>query len=428
MKRTLKTAAVLILGAAFAFNAFANGQKAAESGGQGGKTKIYFANYAVLEKAYTAFWEKVKRDFESKYPQYEVEYLTAGYNDMLSFVTNRVGGGDKVDIIFGEVTWAAGLTDGGIITSVDQVLPQSFLADFHSTALNSFEYKGKIVGVPCYYSPTVLFYNKNLFKKAGLDPNKPPKTYDEILRYAEKLSKLTTDKGEKVYAFGLPYASGVAAGNSINTVIMSFGGTLLDEKGKLSIDNQGFKDAITFYKTLDDNKYNPQNCLPKNLRQMFATESLAMYYDQAGGYAPISNINPAAKDFTAIAAAASGGTGDGSTLIQSHCLLLANNGKKSAEGTAALVQFIMSKEVMGDYLVNLFPAFPALKSMDTIPLFPILDPLKGSNLKLAKQTNIGTTNKLHLELAKLIQAITISKTEVNTAIKDFEKQATIILR
>ena len=102
--------------------------------------------------------------------------------------------------------------------------------------------------------------------------------------------------------------------------------------------------------------------------------------------------------------------------------------KKSAEGTAALVQFIMSKEVMGDYLVNLFPAFPALKSMDTIPLFPILDLLKGSNLKLAKQTNIGTTNKLHLELAKLIQAITISKTEVNTAIKDFEKQATIILR
>ncbi len=421
-----KILSILILCMSVSLTLFAGGQS--EEKAQGGKTKIYFANYALLEKAYTAFWEKVKADFEAKYPQYEVEYLTAGYNDMLSFVTNRVGGGDKVDIIFGEVTWAAGLADGGIITSVDQVLPQSFLADFHPTALNSFEYKGKIVGMPCYYSPTVLFYNKNLFKKAGLDPNKPPKTYEEILKYAEKLSKLTTDKGERVYAFGLPFASGVAAGNSINSVILSFGGKLLDDNGKLSINNQGFKDAMNFYKVLDDNKYNPQNCLPKNLRQMFATQSLAMYYDQSGGFSGVSNINPNAKDFAAIAPAVSGGTGDGSTLIQANCFLLANNGKKSAEGTAALVQFIMSKEVMGDYLANLYPSFPSLKSLDSITLYPILNSLKGSKLKLAKQTNIGTMNKLHLELAKAVQAITISKTEVNTAIKDFEKQAEIILR
>lgn len=426
MKNMKKILSILILCMSVSLTLFAGGQS--EEKAQGGKTKIYFANYALLEKAYTAFWEKVKADFEAKYPQYEVEYLTAGYNDMLSFVTNRVGGGDKVDIIFGEVTWAAGLADGGIITSVDQVLPQSFLADFHPTALNSFEYKGKIVGMPCYYSPTVLFYNKNLFKKAGLDPNKPPKTYEEILKYAEKLSKLTTDKGERVYAFGLPFASGVAAGNSINSVILSFGGKLLDDNGKLSINNQGFKDAMNFYKVLDDNKYNPQNCLPKALRQMFATQSLAMYYDQSGGFSGVSNINPNAKDFAAIAPAVSGGTGDGSTLIQANCFLLANNGKKSAEGTAALVQFIMSKEVMGDYLANLYPSFPSLKSLDSITLYPILNSLKGSKLKLAKQTNIGTMNKLHLELAKAVQAITISKTEVNTAIKDFEKQAEIILR
>ena len=426
MKNMKKILSILILCMSVSLTLFAGGQS--EEKAQGGKTKIYFANYALLEKAYTAFWEKVKADFEAKYPQYEVEYLTAGYNDMLSFVTNRVGGGDKVDIIFGEVTWAAGLADGGIITSVDQVLPQSFLADFHPTALNSFEYKGKIVGMPCYYSPTVLFYNKNLFKKAGLDPNKPPKTYEEILKYAEKLSKLTTDKGERVYAFGLPFASGVAAGNSINSVILSFGGKLLDDNGKLSINNQGFKDAMNFYKVLDDNKYNPQNCLPKALRQMFATQSLAMYYDQSGGFSGVSNINPNAKDFAAIAPAVSGGTGDGSTLIQANCFLLANNGKKSAEGTAALVQFIMSKEVMGDYLANLYPSFPSLESLDSITLYPILNSLKGSKLKLAKQTNIGTMNKLHLELAKAVQAITISKTEVNTAIKDFEKQAEIILR
>lgn len=47
--------------------------------------------------------------------------------------------------------------------------------------------KGRLVGLPVAYSTPVLFYNKNAFRKAGLDPEKPPKTWWEMQEAAGKL-------------------------------------------------------------------------------------------------------------------------------------------------------------------------------------------------------------------------------------------------
>jgi multiple sugar transport system substrate-binding protein len=51
-------------------------------------------------------------------------------------------------------------------------------------------YQGKKYGVPYWGDLSVLWYNKTLFKKAGLDPNQPPTTYAEILSDAQKINKL----------------------------------------------------------------------------------------------------------------------------------------------------------------------------------------------------------------------------------------------
>ena len=105
--------------------------------------------------------------------------------------------------------------------------------------LKSFEVDGKPYGIPLYVSPYVLYYNKDLFAQAGLNPSKPPKTFDEMLAYAEKLSTLKDAQGNKVYAFGQTTASVPVSGASLNALIFNFGGQVLDAQGNLSIDNKG---------------------------------------------------------------------------------------------------------------------------------------------------------------------------------------------
>jgi len=50
--------------------------------------------------------------------------------------------------------------------------------------------EGKMLSMPFNSSTPVLYYNKEAFKKAGLDPNKPPKTWPEVADYARKLVKV----------------------------------------------------------------------------------------------------------------------------------------------------------------------------------------------------------------------------------------------
>lgn len=117
MKRVL----ALVLALCLAFSLAACGgsgnstSQPAAGGSEGGSSAaeavlteeitIKFANYALLEDGYTEFWEGVKSGFEEKYPNITIEWVTAPYGEITNQVINMAGGGDMVDMMFGELDW-----------------------------------------------------------------------------------------------------------------------------------------------------------------------------------------------------------------------------------------------------------------------------------------------------------------------------------
>ncbi|MCK9602616.1 MAG: extracellular solute-binding protein, partial [Sphaerochaeta sp.] len=318
-----KIVVVLLVLAMVSASVFAAGKTEAAPSGP---VTLKVANYALLESGYEPFWKQVKVDFEAANPDITIEWVTAPYGEIVNQVVNMAGGGNKVDVIFGEIDWVPGLVDAGLAAPVRDILSPAFVDDFYPDVLKSFEVEGKPYGIPLYVSPYVLYYNKNLFTQAGLDPNKPPKTYDEMLAYAQKLSQLKDAKGNKVYAFGQTTASVPVSGASLTAMIFNFGGRVLDAQGALAVDNQGFKDAFAMVQKLDQLGYNPQNAKLKDLRNLFALGQLAMYYDQSWGFNGVKSINPDAINFTASAEPLKGGSGSGASLLQAHCFILVDNG------------------------------------------------------------------------------------------------------
>ncbi len=65
--------------------------------------------------------------------------------------------------------------------------------NFYEAAWNEAEYNGKTYAIPSGIDDRMLLYNKKLFKEAGLDPNKPPRTWEELKEYAVKLTKKNDD-------------------------------------------------------------------------------------------------------------------------------------------------------------------------------------------------------------------------------------------
>jgi multiple sugar transport system substrate-binding protein len=103
-------------------------------------------------------------------------------------------------------------------------------------------YNGKLYGTGFLPDTSILLYNKGLFKKAGLDPEKPPTTIEQIHEYAKKIHAL----GPDIYGY---YLSGNCGGCNIFTqapMMWASGAHLLPKSGDdATLEGTGVKELLT---------------------------------------------------------------------------------------------------------------------------------------------------------------------------------------
>ncbi len=107
---------------------------------------------------------------------------------------------------------------------------RAWLKGFYPGFMENSQTGGKTWGIPFQRSTIVLYYNKEMFKEAGLDPNRPPQTWTEMLDYAQKLTKRdasgkVTQWGVQIPSSGFPYwlFQALAIENGVN--LMNAAGT-----------------------------------------------------------------------------------------------------------------------------------------------------------------------------------------------------------
>ncbi len=131
------------------------------------------------------------QQFQAKNPGIKVEQVTFPYESYQQKVAAAVPAGEGPDVINLYYGWLPLWVKSGYI----QALPDSafssayFARNFYPFVAQSVSFGGKNYSVPTAVRTLALIYNKKLFREAGLDPNSPPKTLDELLADAKKLSK-----------------------------------------------------------------------------------------------------------------------------------------------------------------------------------------------------------------------------------------------
>ena len=112
-------------------------------------------------------------------------------------------GGDLPELVQLEIHSTPQFALQGALTPLDTFFANDTafnFADFFPASLISQRIEGKLYGLPINRSTPVMYFNKDMFKAAGLDPAKPPKTWSEFRDAAQKLAK--TENGElKVAGF-----------------------------------------------------------------------------------------------------------------------------------------------------------------------------------------------------------------------------------
>lgn len=118
------------------------------------------------------------------------------------------------------------------------------LNNYYEFCQKAIKPNGKYMGMPfdCTYGGFLL-YNKTMFKAAGLDPNKPPKTLDELWNYAEKMYKPKADKSAYETMGFVPWEWLMGQPGMI---VRPFGGKWFTDDGKPNASSAEVKAAMNW--------------------------------------------------------------------------------------------------------------------------------------------------------------------------------------
>jgi putative chitobiose transport system substrate-binding protein len=137
-----------------------------------------------LSPTFDKYINEMIADFEKKNPGIKIKWLDVPYGSAVQKLTAAIAAGRGPDVVNLNTTWAVDFAVQGALLPIDNLIPQITAKQYWEKLWNATVVDKKAYAFPWYASIPVLIYNKDLFKKAGLDPNKPPKTWDEVLEYS----------------------------------------------------------------------------------------------------------------------------------------------------------------------------------------------------------------------------------------------------
>lgn len=120
-----------------------------------------------------------------------------GYSDMNSKLQSAFVGKVEPAVAVMEIGSTVQFAKDGIIQPLDGTIAQSDIDDFYPGLMENSYVDGKLYAVPYLRSTPILYYNKTMFEKAGLDPDKGPETWDELISMSKAMDKI----GAKGYGF-----------------------------------------------------------------------------------------------------------------------------------------------------------------------------------------------------------------------------------
>jgi sn-glycerol 3-phosphate transport system substrate-binding protein len=178
-------------------------------------TEISFFYPVAVGGTIAKYIDDLATDFSKENPGIKLTPIYAGsYQDTIvkALTSHKAGTPPVTSVLLSTDMFT--LIDEDAIVPIDGFVKtaddKAWLNGFYKAFMLNSQTGGKTWGVPFQRSTIVLYYNKELFKAAGLDPNKAPASWAEMADYAKKLTKKdasgkTTQFGVQIPSSGFPY-------------------------------------------------------------------------------------------------------------------------------------------------------------------------------------------------------------------------------
>lgn len=222
---------------------------------------------------------KIIADFEKK-TGCKVNVTELSWNDGKTKLMAAFNSGTAPDVLELGSDWVAQFSSSGVLKELDTLADYSKFIDF---TLAPCKWNSKMYAMPWITDTRVMFYNKDLLERAGLDTI-APQSIAELMRAAEKINNI-----KDAYGFGANGSDQHRLYKKIIPLMWSHGGRILDDAGNVVINSKENVEAFYDYVTLAG--FGVQET-QKQLDAMFAQGKVGFWFSGAWLLNKIKKENP----------------------------------------------------------------------------------------------------------------------------------------
>jgi len=266
-------------------------------------------------------WEKAIQEmmvvFEAQNPNIKVQLVPVTYAEKENHYITEIQTGSGPDLMHLHGFSIRSFIEKGFLYDITPFIEQEgqtswggeFIGTWYPQTIELMRFQDRYYALPSDFMAMVLFYNKELFKEAGLDPDQPPKTWDEFLTDAQRLTR-DRDGDGMVDTWGFGTVGAVDPGFELRftPILLSHGATYFTPDNRCSALNSfAAKEAFTFYVNLvAEHGVVPSDVTtknPGNVRQQMADEQIGMIIGSGWTIPIVSGLNPELNAAETLAAA-----------------------------------------------------------------------------------------------------------------------------
>jgi len=303
-------------------------------------------------KAWEEYFRSAVKEFEASNPDIKVEMTVTpgGAQDIETKLNAAKLSGTFPDVFAAYLVFIGTRGARNEFASLESYVNKwDGKSDIFDSVSEIGKYKGKLIGMGYCPMPEMLVYRKDYFQEAGLDPSKPPTTWEELADYAVKLTK-KDEKGNITRAgFDLPVTG--PAFVLPEPFMRQNGSKVIDEKKqKPSFNDPAAAEAIQFLADL----YAKKVSIPFDFDQKdtfpFLNGRAAMSFLMPSQITQFNVNNPTLKDKIAIAPVTKRKVKK--SFVGYRLFVMGKDSKYKNEGWQ-LIKFLMTNEQMKKRMIDL---------------------------------------------------------------------------
>ncbi len=240
-----------------------------------GRVTVTWANWATAEQATKPAIEQVIEDFEAKHPDIRIESEAIAFSDIAQQLVMRTQSGNPPDVAQLAGNDTVSLADTGALAPLDDFVDDELRARMNPVGLENGTHGGELLAFPWLESPQGFWYNKKLMAQAGLDPDSPPATIEELNEALAAIKEtfpdstpLAMDTTNRVFGLETNWAW-----------MKTFGAEPFTDDGAQA-DSEEFAEYLSWMRDLSENDYIVTGPVIGEFRPLAAQNEVAFMWDQ----------------------------------------------------------------------------------------------------------------------------------------------------